>query len=179
MSSVFTLLFAPTFLILLQYFDFQKVISFFILLTVVLFIFTYKKTKFSKDLTVPTIYFFILLLAYYYGFSLVKFIPVFLSFIFFTIFMNSTINKKEYILNITRKFYPKDLSNQEILFLKNGDIYWVWVTGINTIIQFILVFYDNILWAFYSSVGWYIFFFISLVIQIIYGRFYAIRMFGK
>jgi len=48
MSSVFTLLFAPTFLILLQYFDFQKVISFFILLTVVLFIFTYKKTKFSN-----------------------------------------------------------------------------------------------------------------------------------
>ena len=98
---------------------------------------------------------------------------------FMSIFIDATINKRELILNLTKKFYPKKLTEGEVAYLKNGDMFWIGVTFISTLMQFALTFYDDVLWAFYSSVGWYVFFFIALIIQILYGRLYAIRMLSK
>ncbi len=180
MSSVFTLLFAPSFLIFLHYFEFKVVLSIYIVLSILLFIFTYIKHKFSKNLLIPTIYFSLLLISYFFAsFTIIKFIPVIISMMFLTLFIDATINKRELILKFTQKFYPKKLAKEEIAFLKNGDKYWVWVISISTIFQFALIFYDDVFWAFYSSAGWYMFFFISLIIQILYGRFYAIRLYSK
>jgi hypothetical protein len=180
MSSVFTLLFAPTFLIFLHYFEFKVVITLYIALSILLLIYTYIKHKISKDLVIPIIYFLLLTNAYFFAsFIMVKFIPVMISLMFLTLFIDATINKRELILKFTQKFYPKELSKEEILFLKDGDKFWVWAVSISTLLQFALTFYDDVLWAFYSSAGWYIFFFISLIIQVVYGRFYAIRLYSK
>lgn len=180
MSSVFTLLFAPTFLIFLHYFEFRVVVSIYILLSIFLLIYTYIKHKFSKDLAIPTIYFLLFVVSYFFAsFIVVKFIPVMISLMFLVLFIDASINKRALILKLTQKFYPKKLTEEEMLFLQDGDKYWVWAIAISTLIQFSLLFYDNIFWAFYSSAGWYIYFFLALIVQILYGRFYAIRMHSK
>jgi len=80
-------------------------------------------------------------------------------------------------LGFTRKFYRKELSKEEIEFLKKGDGYWVVVMLINTIIHLYVVnFTSDIVWAFYSSVGWYILFFTALAGQIIYGKVYGVKV---
>ncbi|EDZ63493.1 hypothetical protein SMGD1_1372 [Sulfurimonas gotlandica GD1] len=180
MSSVFTLLFAPTFLIFLHYFEFEVVVTLYIALSLLLLLFTYIKYKISKELIVPIIYFLLLVFSFFYAsFAMVKFIPVLVSLMFLSIFIDATINKREFILKFTQKFYPKKLSEGEIAFLRDGDKYWIWAVSISTLMQFALTFYDDVLWAFYSSVGWYIFFFLALIIQVLYGRLYAIRMHSK
>lgn len=80
------------------------------------------------------------------------------------------------ILHFTRHFYKKELSDAEIEFLKNGDSYWMAVTFINTLLQVAFAYFaDDVIWAFYSSVGWYIFFFIALTMQILYGKIFILK----
>jgi len=177
MSSVFTLLFAPSFILLIRFYDFKTVTIIYIILAIMLFSIILITKKDYKELLTPSIYIILLSFAYFFGsFDTVKIIPVFISSIFFTLFLNATIQKKALVYSFTKRFYPKPLQDKEIKFLKKSDFYWAIVTFINTLIQLILVFYDNtIVWAFYSSVGWYILFFIALIAQIAYGKFYAIN----
>jgi intracellular septation protein A len=95
-------------------------------------------------------------------------------------FIDSHFNKKYMILGFTKKFYKKELKEEEIEFLKSGDGYWVIVMFFNTVIHLYIVnFLSNEIWAFYSSIGWYILFFISLIIQIIYGKTHAVKMYSR
>lgn len=124
------------------------------------------------------VYFILLSLAYVYAsFEAVKFIPVFTSLAFLTIFAESALHKKELIYKLTKKFYKKELNEQESLFLKSGDLYWTVCILLYTLIQIVLVFQaSDAIWALYSSIGWYIYFLLTLGIQIIYGRVYAIKV---
>jgi hypothetical protein len=177
LSSVLTLLFAPTFLLSIRYFDFKTVVCVYLFLSVIYFIVTLIRTKISKDLLTPLIYIVLLTLAYFYvDFRIVKYIPVFISALFFLLFLDASIGRKELIYKLTYRFYKKDLTAKESLFLKNSDIYWTLITGLNVMIQIALAHQSNaVLWAFYSSVGWYIFFFIALMVQLLYGKFHALR----
>lgn len=177
LSSALTLLFAPTFLLSIHYFDFKTVVCVYLLLSFIYFIVTLIQTKISKDLLTPFIYIVLLTLAYFYvDFQIVKYIPVFISILFFLLFFDASISHKELIYKLTHRFYKKDLSNQENIFLKNSDIYWTIITGCNVVIQIFLAHQNNaVLWALYSSVGWYVFFFIALLIQLLYGKFYALH----
>jgi len=175
MSSIFTLLFAPSFLFFTHYFDFQSVVVTYIFLSLLLIIYSFFKKREPKEFIVLAIYFILLIFAYFSSsFLTVKFIPVLISTSFFIMFVDATINKRELIYSFTTKFYKKELSKKEIIYLKNGDFYWLVVLFINVLIQTILVFYaTDTLWALYSSIGWYIYFFIALIFQILYGKLYA------
>ncbi len=177
MSNIFTLFFAPSFVLLIRFYNFKIVTIIYIIFAIILFGITLIRKKNYKDLLTPFIYIVLLLFAYFFNsFNGIKMIPVFISLIFFTLFLNATIQKKALVYNFTKRFYPKPLQNKEIDFLKKSDFYWTIITFINTLIQFILVFYgNNVAWAFYSSAGWYILFFIALVAQISYGKLYAIN----
>lgn len=181
LANILTTFFAPAFIISLHYFEFKKVVLSYLLLSIILFIYTIIKKKQFKDFIIPIIYIMTLIFIYFYtNYKIIKFIPIIVSVMFFVFFLDATINKKELILKFTQKFYSKKLSHGEILFLKNGDLFWAIITCINVFIQSMLALQKNdVLWLFYNSIGWYIFFFISLLIQIIYGRFYAIRLSGK
>lgn len=180
MSNALALLFAPTFIISLHYLEFKIAVLSCLFLSIFFFIYSFLKKKTLENLSVPTIYVLLLVFAYFSSsVEMVKFIPVLISATFFALFIDATIHKKNLILSFTKKIYKKKLSREEILFLKNGDSYWVIVTLINIFIQLTLVFYgSDVLWAFYSSTGWYGFFFTSLIIQIIYGRFYALKLYS-
>lgn len=100
--------------------------------------------------------------------------------VFVSIFIHATINKTEIIFRFTKKFYTKQLSDKEVLYLKNGDLYWAIALFIYMLALFSVVLMGNdMLWAILSSVGWYIYFIIILTIQILYGKLYATKMYTK
>ena len=175
------LLFAPVFILLIQYFEFRAVVLVYLLLASAFFIYKLFKKKVYKDMLMPTIYLLSLSMAYYFSsLEAVKYIPVSLSLIISLLFIDPYIYKKEMILGFTRKFYKKELADAEVEFLKKGDGYWVGVMLINTSIHlYVINFSSDVVWAFYASVGWYILFFTSLFIQIIYGKVYAVKMYHR
>jgi len=178
MSSLITLLFAPSFLLLINYFIFEQVVILYIVFSLLLLTYAYIKKKKTEDFVVLGIYFVLLSFAYFYAsIDIVKFIPVFTTMAFFTLFAEATLHKKELILKLTQKFYKKELSSAEVEYLKLGDMYWSISILFYMFIQIGLVFFaTDTFWAIYSSLGWYVYFLVVLGIQIIYGRFYAIKM---
>lgn len=176
-SMVISILFAPSFILLLQYFDFKNVTLlylFFIFVYLVILIF-YKQEL--KIIFIPIIYFVFLVLAYILSsIEFVKVIPALISVVFFLLFLIAYRQKKELILSFTKKFYKKKLGSDEERYIANGDGYWAVITFINILIQLVLAFYaSDSVWAIYSSVGWYFYFFIALLFQIIYGKFYVVK----
>jgi len=172
------IIFAPLFVLLIHYFEFRNVVLLYLVMAVVFFVYMYKKKSSYKELVVPSLYVIILSIAYYFSsFETVKYIPVTLSSIFFLMFVDAHFNKKYMVLGFTQKFYKKDLKEEEVAFLKRGDFYWVLVMLINTLIHLYIVnFSSDLVWAFYSSVGWYIYFFGALLAQIIYGKVYGVKV---
>jgi len=166
------ILFAPMFVLLIHYFEFRLVVFVYLVIAIAFFLYMYKKKSTYRDIIIPSLYVVILCIALYFSsLETVKYIPVTLSSIFLMMFIDSHFNKKYMILEFTNKFYKKELKEVEVEFLKKGDIYWVWVMLINTIIHLYIVNYSSdIVWAFYSSVGWYGLFFGALIAQIIYGK---------
>ncbi|QFR50203.1 hypothetical protein FJR48_10865 [Sulfurimonas lithotrophica] len=173
MAKLLSLLYAPLFIVLMYNFEFKAVVLIYLFLSVIFFIYRYIKKTSLRDLILPLFYIVMLLSAYNFAsFEIVKLVPVTLSAVFFVLFVDSTLNNKELIYTSTTKFYPKKLQDWEVDYLKKGDAYWAVVTMINTAIQIAVVYFaSDYIWAFYTSVGWYIFFFSALFIQIIYGRF--------
>jgi len=100
-----------------------------------------------------------------------KMVPTLYSLVFLSLFTVATFSKKHLVLKLTKKFYKKELDEKEQEYLKTGDAYWMGVTLINTIILINMgLFADDVTWALYSSVGWYIYFFSALLLQIVYGK---------
>jgi len=176
-SSVLTLLFAPSLLFFINFYELKNVFSIYIIIILLLLPYTLIKKKIEESI-ILTIYLLLLLIAYFNNdFETVKFIPVLSATMFFMIFAHSTIKKKELIYKFTVKFYKKELSEEEIIFLKKSDFFWSLVIFIYAVFLLILVYIDNnLIWAFFSSIGWYIYFFLALSIQIIYGKLYVLKM---
>jgi len=172
------ILFAPLFVLLIHYFEFRLVVLAYLIIAVVFFLYMYKKKSSYKDVVVPSLYVVILSIALYFSsLETVKYIPVTLSTIFMMMFVDSHYNKKYMILGFTQKFYKKELKEEEVEFLKRGDFYWVLVMLVNTMIHLYIVnFSSDLTWAFYSSVGWYGYFFTALIAQIIYGKVYGVKV---
>jgi uncharacterized membrane protein len=106
---------------------------------------------------------------YFSSVLMVKYIPLVLSLMFMFMFVDSHINKREMVLGFTNRFYKKELKEEELFYLKKGDFYWIWVMFANTIIHlYVVLFCSFNVWAFYSSIGWYVYFFMALFAQIAY-----------
>lgn len=180
MSSVLTLLFAPSFLILTHFFQFKLIVLIYILLSLLFLIYAYIKKEKYENLIIVTIYLLLLSIAFVdSSIGAVKLIPVFTAMVFFAIFVHSAVYKKELIFKFTKKIIHNEMSEAETLFLKNGDTFWAVAVFLYITILIGITFYgDDTLWAFFSSIGWYIYFFTVLLIQIIYGKMYAIKLYS-
>ena len=176
--NLLAIVFAPAFVLLIHYFEFRHVVLLYLFFAIIYFVFKIFRKKSLKDMVIPGINVAVLSMAYYFSsLQTVKYIPVTLSTIFLLLFIDAHFNKRYMILGFTKRFYPKKLSQEEEEFVKKGDGYWVVVMLINTLIHLYVVnFCSDILWAFYSSVGWYILFFTALAIQIIYGKVYGVKV---
>jgi hypothetical protein len=155
----------------MHFFGFERVaFSFAVFMLIYLLVAIFKKHD-LKEISTPLIYFCFVVIAYLFSsMEFVKLIPALISASFFVIFITAYLHKRGLILKITKKFYNKmDVKKER--FLAASDGYWAFVILINTFIQVGLVFYDNNeLWAFYSSIGWYVLMFIALISQVGYGK---------
>lgn len=168
-----SLSFPPLFILSLKYYSFEQVsFIFFILITIYLFV-TLVVKKSLNDILVPMVYFIFIVGSYIFSsIKMVKLIPAFISFIFLTFFFYGYINKKKIILSFVERFYKKALNNKNtVKYLASSDFYWVIVLLINTLIQISLIFYyDDTVWAFYSSIGWYLYLFFALLLHVFYEK---------
>ncbi len=178
MSSLLTLLFAPSFLLLTHFFKFQELVFTYIIIALFFLLYAYVKKRKTEDFVILAIYLVLLSLAYYFdNFETVKFIPVLSAMTFFTIFALSAMHNNEIIYKFTTKVYKKKLSDGEIKFLKKGDRFWAVAIFIYAMFLLYLVYYSNdAMWAFFSSIGWYIYFGVTLFVQVTYGKLYAIKL---
>jgi len=177
LNTAISLLFAPSFLLFSTFYGFENVaFSYAVLMFLYLIFSLYKKTN-LREISTPLIYFVFVFIAYFLtSMALVKTIPALISGGFFLFFLESYINRRETILKFAKRFYKKGFTQKEESYIAKSDKYWVFITLGNTLIQIALIFNnDDRLWAFYSSVGWYLYLFIALVIQIIYGKIYAFK----
>lgn len=172
LGLIVSLLFAPTFVIAMYFFEFTSVAFFYTLFMLFYLIVSLVFKQDLKSISTPLIYFVFVLIAYMLSsMEFVKMIPALISFTFFMIFFLGFIRKKELILSFTKKFYKKDLDSKKEDFLRKSDGYWALVIFLNTLIQVVLVYTpNNELWAFYSSVGWYIYLAFALILQIVYEK---------
>lgn len=99
-----------------------------------------------------------------------KMIPALYSLFVVALFLGAVISKKHLTLSLTKRFYKKDLNSKEEIFLAKSDIYWLFITLLNTfIITYLTLYASNLTWAIYSSLGWYLYLFIALALQVLYG----------
>ena len=99
-----------------------------------------------------------------------KMLPAVFSLLAVSLFLTSVVRKNSLTLSLTKRFYKKKLNHKEEVFLAKSDLYWFFVTALNTLIIIYLTFYaSNTTWAIYTSVGWYLYLFLALSIQILYG----------
>lgn len=171
-NTFLSLAFAPLFVLGLRFFEFEEVTLAFALFISLYALFALFTRQSLKNLSTPLLYFIAVILAYYYSsIEFVRLIPALISGAFFIFFFNAYLQKKAIVLSMLRRFYKKELEKRKENYIAQSDGYWAFVLFINTLIQLFLVFYDNNdLWAFYSSVGWYILLFFALIIQIVYGN---------
>ena len=176
-NTFISLAFAPLFVLALRFFSFENVaLSFAVVLFVyTLFVLLLKES--IKTLSTPLIYFLFVLIAYYYvDIAFVKLIPALISAAFFLFFLNAALQKKSIVLQMFRRFSKREIDKNKEAFIAKSDGYWAGVLLLNTLIQLLFLFYgSNNLWAFYSSVGWYILLFAALVLQILYAKIFYQR----
>ena len=99
-----------------------------------------------------------------------KMIPSLISLFVVFLFLAAVLGEKSLTLTLTKRFYKKELNEKEVEFLSKSDIYWFFVTLLNSAILIYMALYvSNELWATYSSVGWYLYLFFALSLQILYG----------
>ncbi len=105
-----------------------------------------------------------------------KMVPAVFSLFAVSLFLIAVLRKNSLTLSLTKRFYKKELNFKEEAFLAKSDLYWFFVTAFNTLIIVYLTLYaSNTTWAIYTSVGWYLYLFLALILQILYGVFHKIN----
>ena len=105
-----------------------------------------------------------------------KMVPALFSLFAVSLFLTAVLRKNSLTLSLTKRFYKKELNSKEEIFLAKSDLYWLFMTALNTLIIVYLTLYaDNTTWAIYTSVGWYLYLFFALILQVLYGIFNKIN----
>ena len=178
LNTIISLLFAPLFVLGITFYPFESVAFVFTLCMFLYFLLALLLKQDLKEISTPLIYLGFLIIAYSLSsITYVKMIPALISLGFFLLFLNAYIRKKKIILSFANKFYPKKLNKNEQTYLKNSDGYWAFALGINFLIQVALVLYKNhVIWAFYSSIGWYIYLGAVFILHLGYGKYYTAKL---
>ncbi len=176
-NTLLSFIFAPSFILLLQFFSFfELTLAYAVVMFLYLLFSIYIKAN-IKTMATPLVYLVFIVIAYFFSsMESVKSIPALISGFFFFFFLESVFSKRHTILKFSQKFYKKELSTKEEEFIASSDAYWAAVTFLNVSIQVMLIFNENNnLWAFYSSLGWVLFLGSALVLQILYGKILVLR----
>jgi len=105
-----------------------------------------------------------------------KAFPLMMSLIVTFFIYLSYIKKDSMVLKYAKKFMKKEISHEEQKYIQQSTLYWVGVSFVNVIIHFFLFIGDDVvLWAFYSSIGWYGVFIIGGILQYLHRKFIFLK----
>ncbi len=117
----------------------------------------------------------------YYGVGMddvlaLKAFPLTMSIIVTFLLYLSYRKKDSMVLKFAKRFMKKEISIQEQKYIQDSTLYWVGVSFINIIIHFILFMSEDIvIWAFYSSIGWYGVFIVGGILQFLHRKFIFLK----
>ena len=88
----------------------------------------------------------------------------------------SYIKQDSMVLKYARKLTKKEISIQEQNYIQKSTLYWVGISTINVIIHLYLFLGDDVIvWAFYSSIGWYSVFILGGLLQYLHRKFIFLK----
>ncbi len=100
-----------------------------------------------------------------------KSFPLTLSVLFLAAFIYAEITKEYFLIKYITKY--KQLDEAELLYLKKTHFIWIVISFINVSLHTYCLFFGSTeVWAFYSTVGWYILLGSGILFQIGFRRFY-------
>jgi hypothetical protein len=99
-----------------------------------------------------------------------KVLPVLISALFFVKFTDAVLQEKPFLAAMVRKVPKVAWTDAKLAFIDNSHGYWMVVTGINLLLQIVVLFAPLSVWALYTTLGWYMLFGTALAAQIIYGK---------
>ena len=84
--------------------------------------------------------------------------------------------KDSMVLKYAKKFIKKEISEEEQKYIQKSTLYWVGVSFVNVLIHFVLFIGDEVVvWAFYSSIGWYGVFIVGGILQFLHRKFVFLK----
>ncbi len=99
-----------------------------------------------------------------------KLLPVLITSLFFVKFAEAVMFRRPFLANMVRKTPKIVWSEAKLAFIDTSHGYWLFITGINLLLQVAVLFASMKIWALYTTVGWYLLFGGALALQIIYGK---------
>ena len=106
--------------------------------------------------------------------TLFKVLPALISALFFIKFAEAVIRNKPFLAGMVQKTPKMKWTEEKLAYINSSHGYWMAVSGINTVIQLMMLFAPMNIWALYTTLGWYLFFGTALGLQIIYGRMHGV-----
>jgi len=104
-----------------------------------------------------------------------KALPLLISALFLVKFGEAVFYDKPFLAQMVQKTPKVQWSEEKLAYIDSAHLYWMVVSGINTLIQVIVLFAPMTIWALYTTVGWYILFGTALASQIVYGRIRGVK----
>jgi len=105
-----------------------------------------------------------------------KAFPLTMSLIVTFLIYLSYLKQESMVLKYAKKFMKKEISIEEQKYIQKSTLYWVGVSSVNVIIHFFLfIGNDIVMWAFYSSLGWYGVFIIGGIFQFLHRKFVFLK----
>ncbi len=106
---------------------------------------------------------------------LFKALPLLISALFLVKFGEAVFYNKPFLAKMVQKTPKMQWSEEKLAYIDSAHLYWMIVSGINTLIQIIVLFASMKVWALYTTVGWYLLFGTALGAQILYGKLNGVK----
>ncbi|RLA73391.1 MAG: hypothetical protein DRG24_00155 [Epsilonproteobacteria bacterium] len=106
---------------------------------------------------------------------LFKALPLLISALFLVKFGEAVFYNKPFLAKMVQKTPRMQWSEEKLAYIDSAHLYWMIVSGINTLIQVIVLFAPIEIWALYTPLGWYLLFGSALGAQIIYGKIHGVK----
>ncbi len=106
---------------------------------------------------------------------LFKALPLLISALFLVKFGEAVFYNKPFLAKMVQKTPRMQWSEEKLAYIDSAHLYWMIVSGINTLIQVIVLFAPIEIWALYTTLGWYLLFGSALGAQIIYGKIHGVK----
>lgn len=178
---IFTLAYIPFILIVYHYYGVSMAGLGLIGLGLSFGVFSWLKHRSMKELISPSIAVMIGIGAYFSeSFIALKLYPLLLSLLFLLYFILSIITKRYPIIGWVEKFKKRPLSVAELQDIIVSHWYWVGVLALNSLIHlYLIIKSDTIVWALYSFVGWYLYFGVAMIFQLLFAHRESIFQWGR